>query len=208
MEKKIAEFVGIMLGDGSIGYYKNKNKDKIKEQYVVKTTLDSRNKEYTDYVQKIMEEVLGKKPIPFYRNKENTVDLRVFGKIYLEKTINEIGLKYSPKWNTMIIPKKYFKKELFSFIVKGLFDTDGCLSIFNNNGILYLRIEIKICPSPAQNQFIEIFKRLEIKHTVRKLDKEKIVLRINGKEQLRKWFKFIGSSNPIHIEKYRRFLKE
>lgn len=90
------------------------------------------------------------------------------------------------------------------FILKGLFDTDGCLSLFNNNGQIYPRIEIKICPSPSQNQFIEALKQLDFKHTVQQLDKDKIRIRISGKKELKKWFEIIGSSNPIHIKKYNK----
>ena len=58
-EVKIAEFVGIMLGDGSIGVYNTKAESKIKKHRVVKVTLDSRNKQYIEYVAKLMKEVLG-----------------------------------------------------------------------------------------------------------------------------------------------------
>ena len=102
----------------------------------------------------------------------------------------------------MLIPEKYFKKKFFPFILKGLFDTDGCLSLFNNNGILYPRIEIKICPSPAQKQFIDILQKLGFRYTVQNLDKGKIRLRISGRKELDKWFNLVGSSNPTHIEKY------
>ena len=66
------------------------------------------------------------------------------------------------------VPKKYMKDKLFSLILRGLFDTDGSVTIFNNNGILYPRIEIKICPSPAQKQIIEILDRLNLRYKIQK----------------------------------------
>ncbi len=37
-KEKIAEFIGIMLGDGSIGVYNTKIRDRIKKHHVVKVT--------------------------------------------------------------------------------------------------------------------------------------------------------------------------
>ena len=53
-DPRFAEFVGIMLGDGSIGRYKCKFKKGIKIQHQVKITLDSRNKEYIHYVKNLV----------------------------------------------------------------------------------------------------------------------------------------------------------
>lgn len=208
MKEKIAEFIGIMLGDGSIGIYNYKKGDKIKKYHVVKVTLDSRNKEYTNYVLKLIEDVLDTLPKINYKKRENTVDLRVFKKEKVLFVLNNISLKLSPKKNNMVIPKKYFKKELFPSLLRGLFDTDGCLSIFNNNGITYPRIEIKICPSPAQEQFIKILKELGFNYKVQKLDKNWIRLRISGENELKKWFALVGSSNPIHLKKANIFLEK
>lgn len=92
--------------------------------------------------------------------------------------------------------------------MKGLFDTDDSVTIFKNNGILYPRIEIKICPSPAQKQFIEILNRLNFKYRIQNLDKGKIRIRISGIKELKKWFELIGSSNIVHIEKANKFLNK
>jgi len=155
-----------------------------------------------------MQKVLNEKPKITHKKNENTSDLRIFKKEKIFFALNKIGLRLSPKRGRMKIPAKYFKKELFPFILKGLFDTDGCLNIFKNNGVPYPRIEIKICPSPAQNQFIIIVDKLGFKYRVQNLDKGKIRIRISGIKELKKWFEIVGSSNIIHIEKASRFLKE
>lgn len=205
-EEKLAEFIGIMLGDGSIGIYDTKAGNKIKKHRVVKVTLDSKNKQYIDYVFNLIKDVLKVEPRIHYKKKENAVDIRTF-KINTFKYLTEdIGLKISPKWNKMEIPKKYMKEEFYSHVLKGLFDTDGSITIFNNNGIIYPRIEIKICPSPAQKQFIEIVSSLGFKYKIQNLDKGKIRIRISGVKELRKWFNLIGSSNELHIKKTKQFL--
>ena len=106
----------------------------------------------------------------------------------------------------MEIPKKYRKGKLGLLVLKGIFDTDGCLSIFNNNGILYPRIEIRLCPSPAQSQIKKIFDEFNFKYKIQELEKGKTRIRLSGKNELKKWFDLIGSSNPIHIKKSKKFL--
>lgn len=208
MESKLAEFIGIMLGDGSIGIYDTKAGDKIKKHRVVKVTLDSRNKQYIEYVSNLMEEILEIESRISFKKGQNAVDISTHRKDKLDYVLNKIGLKISPKWNRMEIPKKFMKRKFYPSLLRGLFDTDGSVTIFNNNGTIYPRIEIKICPSPAQNQFIEIIDVLDIKYTVQKLDKNKIRIRVSGVKELKKWFEVVGSSNQDYIKRAQPFLQK
>ncbi|MEK6818937.1 MAG: LAGLIDADG family homing endonuclease [Nanoarchaeota archaeon] len=206
--KKMAEFIGIMLGDGSIGIYNTKAGNKTKKHHVIKVTLNSRNKQYIDYVSNLMKEVLDVEPRLHFHKKENAVDICTFRKERIDYVINEIGLKISPKWNSMEIPTKFMKKEFYPHLLRGLFDTDGSVTISNNNGTIYPRIEIKICPSPAQKQFIKIVNILGFNYKVQNLDKGKIRIRINGVKELKKWFEIVGSSNQDYINRANQFLQK
>lgn len=206
MDEKIAEFIGVMLGDGNLGIYKSKVNNKIKIQHRIRISLNSKNKDYIKYIAQLIKDILDVKPKVYYKKKENVVDIGVYRKDKFFWVRDELGLKVSPKWNRMEIPRKYSKGKLALPILRGLFDTDGCLSIFNNNGVLYPRIEIKICPSPTQKQFVKILKEFNFKFTIQNLEKGKIRIRISGIKELRKWFKLVGSSNKIHIEKVKRFI--
>ena len=98
------------------------------------------------------------------------------------------------------------RKEFYPYLLKGLFDTDGSVTVFNNNGTIYPRIEIKICPSPAQKQFIEILESLGFSYRVQNLDKGKVRIRVSGVKELKKWFEVVGSSNPVYLERTKQFL--
>lgn len=202
-EERIAEFIGIMLGDGHIGVYKTKQ-NKILHQ--LKVSLDSRNKEYTDYVKDLMKEVIGIEPKIFYKKKENAVDIKIYQKEKVLYAINSLGLKLSPKWNYAEIPEDYCKGRLGLLVLRGLFDTDGSVTIFNNNGIEYPRIEIRLSPSPMQEQFINILSENKIRHTIQRLERGNIKLRISGERELNRWFNIVGSSNALYIERAKRFL--
>lgn len=205
-EERTAEFIGIMLGDGSIGIYDYKSRDKIKKHHQIKVTLDSRNKEYIDYVAKLMSDVLGANPTKYFKKNENAVDIGVYRREKVLYALNNLGLKISPKWEKMEIPIEYTQGKLALFVLRGLFDTDGSVTIFNNNGIKYPRIEIRICPSPAQNQVIEILKVNNFNYKIQNLERGKIKVRISGKKELKKWFEIIGSSNKLYIDRAKPFL--
>ena len=203
--ERVAEFVGIMLGDGSIGIYDTKAGNRIKKHRVIKVTLDSRNEHYINYVFNLMKEVLDVEP-RIYKKKENAVDISTHRKDKLDYVLNEIGLKMSPKWDRMEIPEKFMKKEFHSHLLRGLFDTDGSVTIFNNNGTIYPRIEIRICPCPAQKQFLEILEALNFNHKIQRLERGKIKIRISGKKELKRWFDVVGSSNKVYINRAKQFL--
>mgnify|MGYP001562942392 CR=1 FL=1 len=205
-DKRIAEFIGIMLGDGSISIYKTHAHKKIKIHRRIKVTLDSRNKGYIKHVSELMKEVLDVEPRINYKKTENAVDIATHRRDKLNYILNELKLKLSPKWNNMVIPKFYFNSYHGKFILKGLFDTDGCLSIFKNNSQVYPRIEIRLCPSPAQGQISKILSDLNFNFKIQKLERGKTRIRISGETELKRWFETIGSSNPIHLEKAKIFL--
>ena len=73
------------------------------------------------------------------RNYEpNTLDLFIFKRNVIRHLINEVGLIESPKWNRAVIPPKFFSsRKLASLVIRGYFDTDGCVVITNNNGTMY-----------------------------------------------------------------------
>jgi len=135
-EKKIAEFIGIMLGDGNLGIYKSKVGNKIKLQYRIRISLDSRNKEYINYVVNLTKNVLNTEPKIHYKKNENVADIGVYRKEIFLYVKDKIGLKTSPKLNKMEIPKKYMSNKIIPFVLRGLFDTDGSVTIFNNNRII------------------------------------------------------------------------
>lgn len=206
-EELVAEFVGIMLGDGSIGIYNTKAGKRIKIHRTIKVTLNSNEKEYINYIIKIFKEVLNVEPRLYYKKKEKAVDISTHRKDALNNVLNNIGLKMSPKWNNMEIPKKYEKGKLGLLVLKGLFDTDGCVTIFNNNGIKYPRIEIRLSPCPAQEQISKILDEFNFNYKIQNLERGKTKIRISGKKELFKWFDLVGSSNPVHINKAKLFLE-
>ena len=199
----LAEFVGILLGDGSL-CLKNVNS---KCHNRLKITLDSNtDKEYINYVSDLIENIFEIKPQINKRKNENAVDLFVFNKEIIIFLINNVGLKLSPKWNRALIPETFLKNKLDLAIVRGYFDTDGALVTANNNGTIYPRLEMKVCPSPMQSQFIEILNKYNFNFGAYNIGKGKVRIQLNGKGQLKKWIGLVGFSNKKNLNKIKRFI--
>ena len=191
---KLAEFIGIMLGDG---YFVD---DRLK---VSLNSIDDSN--YIEYVKKLMVNLFDTKPILKFRKNESTADLFIFKRKVIRSLISK-GLVKSPKWDRAVIPKSFLKFDLA--VLRGYFDTDGSVVITNNNGVIYPRLEMKICPSPMQKQFINVLKKYNFRFGVYNIGKGKVRVQLNGKEQLKKWINLIGFSNKKHLDKIKKNWKE
>lgn len=203
--KALAEFVGILLGDGSIGKYECKRGDgTVSVQHCVKVTLSSEEVEYIGYVNSLYQELFGINPSVNERKGEKTCDIRTFQKELFEFMTKQAGLKVSPKWDSAIIPNKYLNNSLEKHVLRGYFDTDGSLVLTDNNGTIYPRLEMKICPSPMQSQFIGILERKGFNFGSYDIGKGKVRIQMNGKKQLEKWITKIGFKNQKHKEKLER----
>ena len=202
-EFSLAEFVGILLGDGSL-CIKNVNS---KCHNRLKITLDSNSdKEYINYVSNLIEILFKIKPHIKKRKNENAVDIFVFNKEIITFLTNEVGLQLSPKWDRAIVPTSFLKDNLDLLVVRGYFDTDGALVTANNNGTTYPRLEMKVCPSPMQSQFIAILKKYKFKFGAYQIGKCKVRIQLNGKGQLESWIKLVGFSNQKNSNKVERFI--
>ena len=196
--EKLAELVGILLGDGYLSSSTNR----------VKISFNSKDDvEYISYVNNLLVELFDVKPILKQRVNENTAELYIFKRDIIRFLINNVGMKVSPKWNNAVIPSQFLSSKLDLQVLRGYFDTDGCLVTANNNGTIYPRLEMKVSPSPMQKQFIAILKKYKFSFGVYQIGDGKVRIQLNGKPQLEKWIKSVGFSNQKHIDKISRFIE-
>lgn len=196
---KLAEFIGILLGDGYIHVGNGNLTSRLK------ITCNSQEEDYINYIKKLIIDLFNINPQIKNRKNENATDVFVFRKRVIDYLVNEVGLKASPKWNRAIIPKKFISENLNKNVIKGYFDTDGSLVRTNNNGIIYPRLEMKICPSPMQDQIIKILNSYGFRFGVYNIGKGKVRIQLNGKSQLAKWIRIIGFNNSRHVNKLKQF---
>jgi len=205
--KKLAEFTGIMLGDGSIGKYKCKKGDGTSNtQRCIAVTLSSDEKEFSEYVISLFNDLFDINPSVRQKNNENVIEVRSFRQDLFKFLTTKLGLRTSPKWNRAEIPEIYLGDNYRKEVLRGYFDTDGSVVLTDNNGTLYPRLEMKISPSPMQKQFVRVLENENFNFGNYDIGKRKIRIQMNGKSQLQKWLKEIGFANRKHLNKTDRVL--
>jgi len=206
MDEELAELIGILLGDGSLGIYNSKVGNRVKTQYRIKVTLNAeKDLAYSSYVAKLFEKVFKQTP-KIWKRKEKAIDVYLLGRQSLYYLL-ELGLVLAPKWERAIVPERFLKPPSDRWILRGYMDTDGCISVVNNNGIRYPRIEMKICPSPMQNQLIRFMQQNGLEPQINRLEKGKVRVVLAGMKKLRKWNDLIGFSNERNLKVAFSFLK-
>jgi hypothetical protein len=189
---KLAEFVGIMIGDGHIS------------KYQIKVSLDSlMDVEYIVYVFTLIK-ILFKVTPSLYRDKKKRVTNIVVSRKDLVEFCESIGLKVGDKLKLGIDIPDWIKNDTkFSIAcVRGLVDTDGC--IFNHsykvNNKMYKYIKIAFTSkSPEIRKSVS---DILIKHGIHvRITKDENDIRIESKEGVKKYLKVFRTNNIKFLER-------
>ncbi|OGM77015.1 hypothetical protein A2210_02830 [Candidatus Woesebacteria bacterium RIFOXYA1_FULL_40_18] len=126
---KLAEFVGIMLGDGGIG------------KLQISITLNSiKDLEYSAYVVQLCESLFGKKPKVRKRKNANALEIYLNG-VNLIRFLKEIGLVQGNKVKNQVDVPGWIKSNVKyrARCLRGLMDTDGGVFVhkYKSNGKIY-----------------------------------------------------------------------
>lgn len=195
--KDLAEFVGIMLGDGGITYNQ------------ISVTLGyTTDKKYVPYIRKLIHRLF-QVQTSIYRTKvKDAIRIRASG-VNLVKNLLILGLVQGNKIKQQLdIPKWIQEKDTYiKACIRGMIDTDGCVHRKvrrESNGIEYRSIGITFCSysKPLQLSLINLFEVIGFKVAI---SQETIYL--CGEKQVKRYIKEIGFSNPKHLKRYQIFLK-
>ncbi len=193
LNTQLAEFTGIVLGDGSI------------TKYQVTITLNQSESQYIKFVTNLTKKLFSIEPTIIHRKDQSVKNIVISSRNMVEFLTEEIGLKTGNKVKQNVsIPDWIFKKKSFQkACLRGLMDTDGCVAthkyISNNKQYNYRKIILTNYSKNIIENSLLIFKNVGIKTRV---DKNRKRIWIDGKEQVSKFIKKISSNNKRHLEKY------
>lgn len=194
--KKLAELIGIMLGDGGI------SKSQISVTLGFSTDFD-----YVPFVRKLIEDVLGAKTSFYVYSVKNAVRIRSSG-VNIVKNLNTLGLITGNKIVQQIdIPEWIkIKKIYIKACLRGLIDTDGCVHRKvrkSKDGGEYRSIGITFSSysRPLQTSVVELFNRIGLHVSI-----SGPTIFLCGQEQVKKYVHEIGFTNPKHYKRYLSFL--
>jgi len=126
----LAEMFTIILGDGSIP----------KNEHSFKVTLNrSEEKQYTKYVNELMQKLFKQKPHIYEHKDADAVRMTVNGRKNVRGLINK-GLKSGDKKENQVDVPKWIKKnqDFQKRGLRGLVDTDGSIHIHKHNKTLHI----------------------------------------------------------------------
>lgn len=192
--RRLAEFVGIMLGDGGIT-----------ERQVVVTLNAETDAAYSRFVWSLLRELFGTTP-RLYR-RERIVNVTI-SRTRLVKLCQSLGLKVGSKVRQGAdIPLWIFERR--SFVVaclRGLMDTDGCIfqecHRINGTKYCYPRLSLVSLSPPLRASMMRALAQLGFTPKLR----NNRSVQLEKRDEIVRYFRFVGSHNPKHLARAARAL--
>jgi len=190
----LAEFVGIMLGDGGVS------------QYHSTVTLSNKEKEYILFVSRIINKLFNVKPKIYRLKHANAVNI-VVNRKQLVDFCQAIGLVKGNKIKQQIDMPNWIKenKKFSQACIRGLIDTDGCF--YNSSYFVkgkkysYFKIAFTSASVPLINSVAKTLINLGINVRISKNGKD---VRIENSKYVAKYINDIGTHNHKHLQKIKK----
>ena len=192
---KLAELIGIMVGDGHLSNY----------QASVTTNIDT-DYEHALYINFLFKRLFMVKVNMKKRKDSKAVDIIVSSK-NIVKHLHKLGMPIGNKLQEGLKIPTWIKRNIsFSkFFLRGIFDTDGCVYIDKHRykGKVYSHLGWTF--TSYDDKFLNEIKELLEKFGFRPTNtiKQKSVY-LRRQDDVRKYFNFIGTSNPKHRSRFSR----
>ncbi len=196
--ESLAEFIGIILGDGGIS-----------ARQVTITLHKVDDRKYAEYVKNLITKLFNTVPSFYLSSKDNVIDI-VVSRSTLVKYLVDMGLCIGSKVRHQVnVPLWIRNSEKFSSAcLRGLFDTDGCFyvdrHIIKNKTYFNCGMNFTNRSLPLLNFFKS--KLTEFGYSPTQKTKYGIFLR--REYEIIKYFTKIGSRNLKYINRLEKFFKE
>ena len=198
ISSELAEFAGIMLGDGGI----TKNQ--------ISVTLHCFDDiEYSKYIIKLIESIFDLTPVKYNRKNSNAFDIKLSRVLIVKFCVEDLGLCMGNKVKQCIdVPLWIKNKKTYKLAcLRGLIDTDGSIILhrYKSKGKVYYYRKISFCNRsfPLLKSVGSILDEFNIKN---RLTKNNYEIRIEAQKEVDKYFNLVGSHNPKHLKKYKNKL--
>jgi len=200
--EKLAEFLGILLGDGNL----NKSSNCI--------TIVGSSEEldyYNHTVIPLIESLFEVKPKLRFRNDRNAIYIDFNSKQVMNYLSKEIGLVRGNKKFAHVpgIVKNNLKA--IPHFLRGLFDTDGCLKFSKqiSQKNYYPRIQFCFNDAPFVHEVKDLLEKVGFNVGMWKDSRFNglIFYQISGRDNLEKWMDSVGSNNTVQKTKYQIWKK-
>lgn len=211
LTSELAEETGIHIGDGSMNFYKVKNK--MKGLYQLRGHINDDKEHYDQRIKDLYKKIYGLKISLREMQSTGVYGFQIWSNDLVDFKHKRLGLALGPK-TKIFLPRVFLKNQDFiAPMLKGIFDTDGCLYLEKKNKKLYPRIEFKTVSDTLSTQIKNCLENLGLRATrYCLLRKEKnwndiYTVAIRGEKMLNKFFDIIRPANPKHIKKFNLYFQ-
>ncbi|HUX35825.1 MAG TPA: hypothetical protein VMV71_02210 [Candidatus Paceibacterota bacterium] len=194
LSSELAEFVGIILGDGGISKYQ-----------VTITLHHIDDKEYMRFVVSLIKKLFGVSPGVHHSFADSTNTIFISRIKMVDFLTQKIGLKAGNKVKHQVdIPEWIKRNKKFQIsCVRGLVDTDGSVFIhtYFSKGKLYQykKLNFTNMSKPLLNSVYTIMKTNGLTPSF----SDNKAVRLESVDSVRKYFEIFGPHNPKHLKRYR-----
>lgn len=194
---ELAEFIGIVLGDGSIA----------KKQVTI-TLNRLEDRDFVLYVKNLIRKLFVVVPSIIERKDENVFTI-IISRTKLVQFLVDMGLLIGSKVEHQINIPSWIKKSdvTTKSCLRGLFDTDGCLYIDKHNYKDKIYYNIGMNFTNRSLPILFFFKRSLEKLGFHPTQKTEFSVFLRKEDEIIDYFRRIGSSHPKYLKKFKEYLK-
>ena len=185
--KKFAELIGIILGDGNL--YHN----------MLRITLSKNEKPYVNYIKELIYELFGITSKEYFSQRSNTITVYVYNK-NLSNLLVKYGIKRGNKVKNQVeVPSWVKDNGIYSLsCLKGLIDTDGCVYNCKRDRKNYIKFT-----NHSNNLINDVLEVSKI-HGFEFKSAGKHNICLYKEKSIAKYLKKVGFSNEKHINRWGR----
>lgn len=213
--EQLAEYIGILAGDGYINF------DAKKYSYIIEIAGNKiLDKDYLEnYIKSLVKKLFNLDCKVYYKKNGNTTNIRILSKGLFFYLV-DLGFKNGKK-EQIGVPDWILKDDkLMLAFIKGLIDTDGSLMLIKKKSKIsdfYPVISLKLKSKVLINQVGNFLKSQGFSANIiedevkfdKRINKSTIIssLIVSGRKNLHFWMKTISFRNKKHIDKYEKYIK-
>lgn len=196
------EFYGALLGDGWLSSLSYNYKNKKSLWWVGISGHSILDKEYLMFLKEIINTLFNKQTMIKYKKSKKGMEILFCHKQLILFMNKKLGFPIGKKINLKIYKNFSNNWGKMKYIIRGLFDTDGCFYLEKtSSGKGYPCIFISMKSPILIRQVYDILISNGFKLGYRIKDGDMHTITLKGNEQLDKWMNEIGSSNQKHTNK-------
>ncbi len=217
ISKDLAYLCGIFAGDGSLGYRRKKN------EYCLKVVGNPKDEKefYHQVIGPKFEKVFGILPRMKYHDSKTTYGFSIYSKSIYLYLVNVTGLPSGVKYHSLKVPDIFLDdKKLTMAFIRGVFDTDGCISFKKRYRTEPYYPTISVCSKSRKfiDEIADILKTTQLifsgPYTYMQKDMRITQghtttsrIYIYGHKNLQIWIDTIDFYSPKHLAKIQKYAK-